>query len=103
MWTVAGMMQIGLHLIVGFIRMGMTRVAAISAGFGLEGGFAFAHCATQTFDHLGQNVICLEAQLATVCRGQNLYRHMAVAEVVGGAGKKERVIGDGLDQLFLKR
>ena len=57
-------------------------------------------CTTQATHHGGEDVVGLEAQLAAVGSGQNLHRHMAVAEVVGGAGEEQRAVGDGLDQPF---
>ena len=116
MRTVAGVVQPGVLLavmVMRFVAMSMVMVSvvsivvmvvatmrAISPRLGLERCFDFADDAAQPFDHLGQHVIALEAQDATAVRGQNLYRHMAIPQVIGRTGKQQGRIGDDLDQLF---
>ncbi len=94
----AGVVQVGRRLVIAM--MAMTAMRTIGAGFRLERRFGFADRAAQAAHHLGQHMVGLEAQLAAVLGRQNLHRHVAVAEVVGGTGEEQRAVGDGLDQLF---
>ena len=87
--------------VVGVGRFVAMRVLpAVGAGFRLERGFGFDHRATKTAHHFRQHVVGLEAQAATAGFGDDLHRHVAVAEMVGGAGEELGIAGDGLDQFF---
>ena len=100
MRAVAGVVQGRVFGIVIVAMMVMADVRAMRAGFRLERRFGLADGAAQPLHHLGQHVIGLETQLAAVFGRHDLHRHMAVAEVVGGAGEEQRAGGDGFDQFF---
>ena len=99
----AGVVQAGVLLVV-VVAMVMTavrsRICSICTRFRLERRFDFGDRATDSLDHLGQYVIGLEAQRAAVGCRQDLHRHVAVAEVVGRSGEKERRVGGGFDELL---
>jgi hypothetical protein len=97
---VAGVVQPGVVGVVVFIAAMMSAVTTVCPRFRLERRFAFADGAAETARHFGQNVVGLKAQSATAPLGQDLHRHMPVAEVVGGAGKEERRVGDDFNQFF---
>jgi hypothetical protein len=90
---VAGIVQVG-----GIVVVVMP--AAVGAGLGLEGCLDLGDATTEALDHVGQHVVGLEAQPAAGLGGQDLHRHVAVAQVVGGAGEEQRAVGDGLDELL---
>ena len=93
-----GLCRSGARLVIAIMVMPAMRT--VGARFRLERRFGFADRAAQAAHHLGQHVVGLEAQLAAVLGRQDLHRHVAVAEVVGGTGEEQRAVGDGLDQFF---
>jgi hypothetical protein len=69
------------------MESGAAGAACVSAALGLEGGFFDAHRQAQTAHHLVEHVVVQIAQPAV----PNLQRHMAVAEMIGGAREGARV------------
>jgi hypothetical protein len=58
---------------------------AVSAALGIEWRFDLADVATETDQHLGEDVIGLKAQKALA----ELHRHVPVAEMIGGTDQLE--------------
>lgn len=104
MRAVAGIVQPGMlfavMIVIVIAAVVMAAMCAVGSGFGLERRFDFGDRAADSLDHFSEHVVGLKAQRAAVGCRQDLHRHVAVAEMVGGAGKEQRGVGVRLDQLF---
>ena len=99
MWTVAGVVQVS--RVIRFVVMVMVAaVRSVSAGFRLERRFRFANRTAQASNHVGQNVVGLDTQPSTISFRNDLYRDVAIAQMIGRAGKEQGGIGNGFDQFF---
>ena len=68
------------------MAMPMPAMAGIGAAFGLKRVFALLHDQVHGAQHVGQHMVGFDLQVV----GFQLDRHMAVAQVVGGAGQVKR-------------
>ena len=62
-------------------------IAGVSARFRFKRQAGVGHFQPELAQHVVENVVVVIAQLA----GHDLQRHVAVAEVVAGAGEQERI------------
>lgn len=70
--------------------------AAVGARLRVEGGLGFFHPHAQAQQHVAQDRVVLQLQRA----GLDLYRRVAVAEVIGGAHQQQRIVaGDAQHRL----
>jgi hypothetical protein len=83
---------------IGIVVMMMA--TTIGACLRLEWSRCLVDHATQSTQHVGQYVIDLKAQTAAKPLGQDLYGHMAVAEVVCSASKKQGITRVGFDEVL---
>lgn len=74
----------------------MATVTPIGAALRFEWRFAFSDVQTQTTHHLAQHMVACKARQA----GLQFHCHMAVAQMVGGAGQQQSVVATHFHHSF---
>jgi len=82
-------------LAIGAVGVGVAAVATVGAALGLEGRIDLADRQAQAPRHLTQHVIPAKAQEAAGIVHPHLHGDVAVAQLIGGLGQQNGIVGPG--------